>query len=161
MNKGFFKYSEITKDGQELSKKRLMEINSYLKSAIKFDQIIGVVTQRGLAIMGHLTDGRLIIMNEEQLENQGDEQSSLKDKQHQELKSALTKVLDKYFPDEMDSQMYHPNLDQAVDKILETVARYIEESKPLNLIEDSYSGQVYLKAIDQVVEILKGKDEED
>lgn len=44
-----------------------------------------------------------------------------KDKTRRDFTKKLEEILDKHFPDEMDSQMYHPNLPSAVSAIKELI----------------------------------------
>lgn len=38
-----------------------------------------------------------------------------------ELREKIEKILGKFFPDEMDAQMYHPNQPLAVDALVKTI----------------------------------------
>lgn len=41
----------------------------------------------------------------------------------------LEEIVDKYFPDEMDSSMYHPNLPEAVDKLESLISDVVKEKQ--------------------------------
>lgn len=54
----------------------------------------------------------------------------------------LTKILDKHFPDEMDSSMYHPNIDGAVTDVLKwhnkELSQAVQKERELREEADAY-----------------------